>query len=82
MFNASVLTLRGQVEGKQVLVCSTGAMEKNIDVVVDRRFKRYGQSWTTEGVNNLLKLRTLWYNKSDWDAFWSLKLAKGELSPN
>ena len=58
-------SLRGRVEGKRVLVFSTGAIEKNIDVVVDRRFKRCGQSWTTEGVNNLLKLRTLWYNKTD-----------------
>ena len=63
-------SLRGQMEGKRVLVCSTGAMEKNIDIVVNRRFKRYGQSWTTEGVNNLLKLRTLWYNKVHWQAFW------------
>ena len=30
--------------------------------VIDRRFKRHGQSWTTEGVNNLLKLRILWYS--------------------
>jgi hypothetical protein len=64
-------SLRDKVEAKMVLVCSTGAMEKNIETVIDRRFKRHGQSWTTEGVNNLLKLRTFWYNKSDWDAFWS-----------
>jgi hypothetical protein len=55
-------SLRGKVEDKTVLVCSTGAMGKNIDTVIDRRFKRHGQSWTTDGVNNLLKLRTLWYN--------------------
>jgi len=64
-------SLRSSVEAKVVLVCSTGAMEKNIDTVIDRRFKRHGQSWTTKGVNNLLKLRTLRYNKSDWDMFWS-----------
>jgi hypothetical protein len=76
-------SLRGQVEAKRVLVCSTGAMEKNIDVVVDRRFKRYGQSWTTEGVNNLLKLRTLWYNKVDWEAFWRKQSSYGvSFSPN
>ncbi len=63
--------LRDKVEAKRVLVCSTGAMEKNIDVVIGRRFKKHGMSWTTEGVNNLLKLRTPWYNKVDWDAFWS-----------
>ena len=36
--------LRDRVEAKTVLVCSTGAMEKNIDTVIDRRFKRHGQS--------------------------------------
>jgi len=66
-------SLRGRAEAKTVMVCSTGAMEKNIDTTVDRRFKRHGQSWTTNEVNNLLKLRTLCYTKSDWDAFWSTK---------
>jgi hypothetical protein len=75
--------LKDKVQAKEVLVCSTGAMEKNIDTVIDRRFKRYGQSWTTEGVNNLLKLRTLWYNKSDWEAFWSRQQSCGvSFSPN
>jgi len=76
-------SLRDSVEAKMVLVCSTGAMEKNIDTVIDRRFKRHGQSWTNEGVNNLLKLRTLWYNKSDWDAFWSRQQScRVSFSPN
>jgi len=74
-------SLRDRVEAKTVLVCSTGAMEKNIDTVVDRRFKRHGQSWTTKGVNNLLKLRTLCYNKSDWDAFWSRQASQGVSFP-
>jgi hypothetical protein len=43
------------VEAKGVLVSSSGAMEKNIDVVIGRRFKRQGMSWTKEGANNLLK---------------------------
>ena len=76
-------SLRGKVKAEKVLVCSTGAMEKNVDVVIDRRFKRYGQSWTTEGVNNLLKLRTLWYNNGDWDVFWSRQQSCGVgFSPN
>jgi hypothetical protein len=76
-------SLRDRVEAKTVLVCSTGAMEKNIDTVVDRRFKRHGQSWSTKGVNNLLKLRTLCYNESDWNAFWSRQASQGvSFSPN
>jgi hypothetical protein len=27
-------------------------------------------SWTKEGANNLLKLRILGYDKSDWKKFW------------
>jgi len=74
-------SLSGKVEAKEVLVCSTGAMEKNIETVIGRRFKKHGMSWTTKGANNLLKLRTLWYNKSDWDAFWSRQLSCGVSFP-
>jgi hypothetical protein len=74
-------SLRDKVEAKMVLVCSTGAMEKNIETVIGRRFKKHGMSWTTKGVNNLLKLRTLWYNKSDWDAFWSTQASQGVSFP-
>ena len=45
--------------------------------------KSIGRSWTTERVNNLLKLRTLWNNKVDWDAFWSRQPSCGvSFSPN
>ena len=47
------MSLRDKVETKRVLVCSTGAMEKNIDVVIGRRFKKHGMSWTPKGANNL-----------------------------
>ena len=74
-------SLRDKVEAKRVLVCSTGAMEKNIDVVIGRRFKKQGMNWTTEGVNNLLKLRTLRYNKGDREAFWSRQASYGVSFP-
>ena len=44
---------KDKVKAEKVLVCSTGAMEKNIDVVIGGRFKKYGMSWTTEGANIL-----------------------------
>jgi len=50
---------KDKVETKRVLVSSSDAMEKNIDVVIGHRFKRQGMSWTREGANNLLKLRIL-----------------------
>ncbi len=56
-------SLKDKVEAKRILVCSTGAMEKNIDIVIGRGFKKHGMSWTTKGANNLLKLRILCYNK-------------------
>ena len=75
-------SLRDKVEAKMV-VCSTGAMEKNIETVIGRRFKKHGMSWATKGANNrnLIKLRTLWYNKSDWDAFWSRQASQGVSFP-
>ena len=39
-------SLEDRVEAKGVLVSSSEAMEKNIDVVISRRFKRQGMSWT------------------------------------
>jgi hypothetical protein len=54
-------------------------MGKNIEVVIGRRFKKQGMSWDREGVNNLL--RTLWHNKSDWDAFWSRRQSCGVSFP-
>ena len=74
-------SLRDKVEAKSVLVCSTGAMEKNIETVIGRRFKKHGMSWTTKGVNNPLKLRTLWYNKIDWEAFWRKQSSCGVSFP-
>jgi len=76
-------SLKGKVKAEKVLVCSTGAMEKNVDVVIDRRFKKHGMSWTTEGANNLLKLRTLCYNQDDWEVFWRKQSNCGvSFSPN
>jgi len=76
-------SLKDKVEAREVLVSSSGAMEKNIDVVIGRRFKRQGMSWTKEGANNLLKLRILCYNKKDWEEFWKRQnLAGVSFSPN
>ena len=75
--------LRNRVEAKMVLVCSTGALEKNIKTVIGRRFKKHGMSWTTKGANNLLKLRILCYDKNDWEAFWIKQSSYGvRFSPN
>ena len=41
--------LKDEVEAKGVLVCGTGAMEKNIDTVVDRRIKRQARAGLERG---------------------------------
>jgi hypothetical protein len=63
-------SLKDKVEAKEVLVTCDGAMEKNIDVVIGRRFKKPGMSWTKEGENNILKLRILCYDENGWEKFW------------
>jgi hypothetical protein len=76
-------SLKDRVEVKRVLVSSSGAMEKNIDTVIGRRFKKQGMSWTKEGASNLLKLRILCYHKNDWEEFWEREnLAGASFSPN
>jgi hypothetical protein len=52
-------------------------MEKNIDIVIGHRFEKKGMSWTTEGANNLARLRTLWHNQHDWEAFWRKQSSRG-----
>jgi len=44
---------------RPLLTHGTGAMEKNIETVIGRRFKRWGMRWTRRGAHRLLKLR-LW----------------------
>ena len=53
--------LRPQVSpaARPLLTHGTGAMEKNIEVMVGRRFKRWGMRWTQHGAHALLKVR-LW----------------------
>jgi hypothetical protein len=53
--------LRPQVslQARPLLTHGTGAMEKNIETVIGRRFKRWGMRWTRRGAHHLLKLR-LW----------------------
>jgi hypothetical protein len=48
----------------------SGAVEKNIEIIIGRRFKKQGMSWSKEGAQALLKLRVLKQNKEDWDNFF------------
>lgn len=63
-------SLREQVGAKEVLVVGSGAMEKNIDVVIARRFKGRGMSWSRRGAHHLLKLRVMVLDKRAWRRWW------------
>lgn len=65
--------LRTQVspQARPLLTHGTGAMEKNIETVIGRRFKRWGMRWTRRGAHRLLKLR-LWIARCGTDWFEAL----------
>ena len=62
--------LKSRVGAKEVLVVGSGGIEKNIDLMLCRRFKGRGMSWSRAGAQNLLKLRLLRYDRKDWKAYW------------
>ncbi len=73
--------LRPQVssQARPLLTHGTGAMEKNIETVIGRRFKRWGMRWTRRGAHNLLKLR-LWIARCGTTWFETLYSRKAQLT--
>jgi hypothetical protein len=72
-----ILRFRGLLKGadpdlKRLLVSGTGAIEKNVDLVVVSRFKKRGMKWSRNGAANLLSLRALKLNPRDWNEHWAL----------
>ena len=53
--------LKGAIP-KELARVGSGAVEKNIDIAIARRFKLRGMSWSKEGASNLLALRLLYLN--------------------
>lgn len=68
-------SLREKVEAQEVLVVGSGAVEKNIELVIGRRFKKRGMSWSRAGANNLLKLRIHRQDRVAWEAWWQRRAA-------
>ncbi len=63
--------LQDQGHSPQMAPRGSGAMEHNVDLVVARRFKRQGmRSWTRQGADNLLALRTLAMDPQAWRDWW------------
>jgi hypothetical protein len=54
-------------------------MEKNIEVLIARRFKRWGMRWTRRGAHHLLKLR-LWIARCGTSWFEALYARQAQLT--
>lgn len=60
----------------------SGVIEKNIEVRINRRFKRQGRSWSRRGAEHLAQLLWLQANPSDWNHWWlKTALAKTKVNP-
>lgn len=49
----------------------SGAIEKNVEVHINRRFKRQGRSWVPERADRLAKLYWLQQNAENWNHWWN-----------
>lgn len=60
----------------------SGVVEKNIEVRINRRFKRQGRSWTRSGAEHLAQLLWLHAHPADWTHWWNkTALTKTKLNP-
>jgi hypothetical protein len=66
----TVHKLKGTFADPQLLNVGSGAIEKNVEVIISRRFKKQGMCWTQQGADYLLKLRILKRDAKAWDDFW------------
>lgn len=64
---------------RPLLTHGSGAMEKNIETVIARRFKRWGMRWTRRGAHRLLKLR-LWIARCGTTWFEALNAPTAQLT--
>jgi AcrR family transcriptional regulator len=59
----------------------SGAVEKNIEVHINRRFKRQGRSWHTIRAQRLLQLKCLYAQPLAWNNWWNAQ-PRFRLKPN
>lgn len=53
--------------------CGSGAVEKNIEVAINRRFKGQGRSWNRQRAEHLLQLKLLSTDERRWNHWWKAK---------
>ena len=65
-------TLR-QSKGRQeaAVRAGSGAVEKNVEVHINRRFKRQGRSWNPVRADRLAQLKWLQHNPKNWTHWWN-----------
>ena len=60
----------------------SGGVEKNIEVRINRRFKRQGRSWSRNGAEHLAQLLWLQSHPADWSHWWQkTALTKTKVNP-
>ena len=76
-------TLRRSIGRKIAPVrAGSGVIEKNIEVRINRRFKRQGRSWSRRGAEHLAQLLWLQSHSLDWSHWWrKTALAKVKVNP-
>ena len=63
----------GVARAAPAVKCGSGAVEKNIEVQINRRFKRQGRSWNPQGAERLLQLKLLAADPPRWTLWWNAK---------
>jgi len=59
----------------------SGAVEKNIEITINRRFKRHSRSWNPLRAQRLLALQQLLARPTAWIAWWKTK-PQFQIKPN
>ena len=55
---------------KRSSIHGSGWIEKGVDLMISRRLKNRGMSWTRKGASRMIAFEVLLYNK-EWDVYWN-----------
>jgi hypothetical protein len=53
-----------------VVRAGSGEVEKNVEVLINRRFKKQGRSWNPVRADRLMQLRWLQSERRNWQHWW------------
>ena len=73
---------RRQGRNGPVVRTGSGAVEKNVEVQINRRFKKQGRSWNPLRADRLMQLRWLQTDRRNWQHWWDkVCLSKTKVNP-